>query len=524
MDDRSNIALASRRVSSSASVTYEPKLAPRDYQTDALAKMSGRVGFALLMAMRTGKTKTLLDDFGRLELAGEVSDLLVVAPKGVYRTWESEIEKHLSFDLLSRLRVARWQSGKTVPPEFLDDNSTPRIFLVNVEAISAGVRARAAIDRFLLDGPNRAMVAIDESTIIKNQKAKRTKYAINSLRPRSKVRRILSGLPTPRSPLDIYHQFAFLDPVAALGIPGLLGYGHWWEFRQRHAILRRFIIAGRAIDLIVGYRDVEEIQRRIEPHSYRVEFRPNIPSTYSIREVALTEEQTRIYRELKEFATARLTEEGENVTATMVMTQILRMHQVLCGHVPNEEGEVREIAENKTDELLELLADYKGKAVIWASYDNDIWKIAEALAKEYDESLILGYDEEGSPKRSGKPPLFPNRYVARFWGGNDSTREEEERRFKTDPDCRFMVATPAAGGWGRTWDIADLVVYYSSTNNLEHREQSEQRVQGVGKEKQVDYVDLIAPGTIEKKILDALRKKMDLAATITGDEWREWIV
>jgi SNF2 family DNA or RNA helicase len=497
-----------------ALVKYEPKLPPRDYQIEALNNMAGRSEFALLMAMRTGKTKTLLDDFGRLELAGEVRDLLVVAPKGVYRTWEGEIEKQLSSDLLSRLRVARWVSGKKIDPEFFDESIGPRIFLVNVEAISAGTKARDAIERFLRS--REAMVAIDESTIIKNRTAARTKYALRVISPLAKVRRILSGLPTPRSPLDIYHQFEFLKP-------GLLGYASWWEFRYRHAILKKFLIGGRYIDLVVGYRDVEGLQHRIEPHSFRVEFRPNIPSTYSIAEVELTEEQVRVYRELKEFATASLSE-AEHVTATMVVTQLLRMHQVLCGHVPNEEGEVREIAENKTSELMELLEDFKGKAVIWASYDADVRKIAEAIASEYDESLVLGYDEEGRPRRSGAEPSFPNNCVARFWGGNPSTREEEERRFKLDPKCRFMVATPAAGGWGRTWDVADLVVYYSSTNNLEHREQSEQRVQGVDKKRQVDYVDLIASGTIEGKILAALRKKMDLAATITGDDWKEWIV
>jgi hypothetical protein len=200
----------------------------------------------------------------------------------------------------------------------------------------------------------------------------------------------------------------------------------------------------------------------------------------------------------------------------MVVTQMLRMHQVLCGHVPTETGEVREIPEKKTSELLELLDDYAGKAVIWASYDADIRKIAEAIANEYDSKTTV--------VERRVPPIFPNDVVARFWGGNASTREEEERRFKTDPRCRFMIATPDAGGWGRTWDVADLVVYYSSRDNLEHREQSEQRVQGVDKKKQVDYIDLIAPRTIEKKILDALRRKMNLAATIIGDDWREWIV
>ncbi len=114
--------------------------------------------------------------------------------------------------------------------------------------------------------------------------------------------------------------------------------------------------------------------------------------------------------------------------------------------------------------------------------------------------------------------------VARFWGGNVATREDEERLFLSSPNCRFMVATPSAGGRGRTWSNADLVIYYSSTNNLEHRDQSEQRAQGYHKERAVDYIDLIVPRTIEGKILNALRNKIDMASAINGDNYKEWLI
>jgi len=302
--------------------------------------------------------------------------------------------------------------------------------------------------------------------------------------------------------------------------PGLIvpqaGFRGWLDFRYRYAILKRQSFGGRSFDVVVGYRDIDELQRRVEPHSFRVEFRPNIPSTYSIREVEMSEQQRKLYRELRDEARTKLDDESY-VTTTMVIVQMLRLHQVLCGHVVDEQGRLHVIPDNKTAELMELLDDYAGKAVVWCSYDHDVRRVSDALAREYDLSLYAG-------DRRVRDPSWPNPAVARFWGGNVSTREEEERRFKEDPGCRFMVATPHAGGRGRTWDVADLVVYHSSTNNLEHRDQSEQRVQGVDKMRQVDYVDLVCPGTVETRILDALRGKIDLASQITGDEWREWIV
>jgi SNF2 family DNA or RNA helicase len=87
-----------------------------------------------------------------------------------------------------------------------------------------------------------------------------------------------------------------------------------------------------------------------------------------------------------------------------------------------------------------------------------------------------------------------------------------------------MVATPGAGGRGRTWPQAELLVYYSNTDNLEHRDQSEERASGIGKVNKVTVVDLITRGTVEEKIVLNLRNKINMSAIITGDNYREWII
>jgi hypothetical protein len=479
--------------------TYVPPVVPRDYQRAALAKMAARPAFALLMAMRTGKTKTLLDDFCRREVDGEVDDLLVIAPAGVYRTWLPAIAEHVGPAVADRLRVHTWRSGPNKAERieletFLTEFGGPRIFLVNVEALSTATGAREACLEFL--APRRAMIAVDESTVIKSKSAKRTKFINKELAPRAEFRRILSGLPTPRSPLDLYAQFEFLDPA-------ILRERSYYNFMKRYAITRSTNFGGklrRPVEIVVGYRNEDQLRRLIEPYSYRIEFRPEIPSTYSIREVTLTAEQRRIYAEMKEYATAKI-DAASHVTATIVIVQMLRLHQVLMGHVVDEDGVTHDVPERRTDALLEVLADYNGKAIIWASYDRSIRRIAAAIAADYGDEA-----------------------VACFWGGNPTTREADEARFKTDPRCRFMIATPDSGGRGRTWDGANLVVYYSSKNNLEHREQSEQRAQNVGKAAGVDYIDLVAPGTVDGVIIKALREKIDMASAITGDTWKTWLI
>lgn len=475
---------------------YKPRIKLWPHQAKALAKMRGNGAFALLLAMRTGKTAVSLADYGEMVASGKVRDHLVIAPAGVYRTWEVAMAEHLDPPLLAAMAAFTWEAGlgkraRNELEHFLAKTG-PRTLLMNVEALSRPGEARAVAKRFL-DGRD-AIVTIDESVVIKN-KSKRTEFIIKHIRPLAKYRRILSGLPTPRSPLDLFFQFEFLDWE-------ILGFRSYYAFRAHVAIMKQQWFGGRSVQLVVGYKpeSTAELQKLIAPHSFRVEFRPKIPSTYSIREVELTREQRKAYDDLKEFATTELAS-GEHVTSTVVIAQMMRMHQVLCGHTVDENGIEHQLPERRTAALLEILDDYSGKAVIWFSYRTDLERAAVMIQEEHG----------------------PNS-VAKFYGGNKNSREDQEKRFKTRADCRFMLATTGAGGRGRTWPNADLIIYYSSTDNLDHREQSEQRTMARDKMIAADFIDLVAPGTIDMKILHAMRKKINMSTAINGDNYKEWIV
>jgi SNF2 family DNA or RNA helicase len=481
-------------------VAYKPKLDLWAHQREALAKLLEKKNFALFMEMRTGKTATVLCEFGYLEAHGQLSDMLVIAPAGVYGVWADDIKKHFSEDLLRRAKVHVWRAGATKDER--DDlrmfmmSRAPRILLMNVEALSMVKRARDLCLEFA--DQRKPMIVVDESTVIKNIEAKRTKFIVNTLTPKASRRRILTGLPSPQSPLDLFSQFWFLDP-AIIGFPSFVG------FKRRYAVIQRkpFGPRGRYIDVVVGYQNTEELAKRVAPNSFRKKLSECYdlpPKIYTKREVEMTEEQKRIYGQMKNFATAKL-DETQHVTATIVITQMLRLHQILCGHTKSEDGFEVEISENRTKELLEVLDQHDRKAIIWTSYDADVKKLTKAIGERY------GVDS-----------------VARFWGGNLESRDAEEVKFKTNPECRFMIGTPQAGGRGRDWSVADLVIYYSNTTNLEHRVQSEDRAHVYGKANQVLYVDLMCPGTVEEKIVAALRDKIDLATIVTGDDYREWLI
>lgn len=386
-----------------------------------------------------------------------------------------------------------------------------RILLVNVEALSSVKRARELILSFCLQ--RRVYGVIDEATVIKSPTSKRSKFMVDVVGPSCTHRRILTGLVAPKDPSDVFNQFQFLKP-------GCLGFSEFDPFIARYAIRKLDYGKGKAkkgggfqtnkFMKIEGWRDQDELRGRIAKHSYRVRLEDCYdlpPKIYETREVELTDEQERIYGELQRYATAKLSE-SVYVTALQACTLALRLHQILCGHVGDEEGIRREVETNRLQALLDVLEEIgeDSRVIIWCAYDQDIKNVSKALTNKYGPES-----------------------VSRFWGGNRSTREEEEKAFLIYPRQRFMVATAAAGGRGRTWTVADTVIYFSNSQDLEHREQSEERAQGIDKVKSVLYVDIVARhqdgrDTIDRAYLESLRRKISMAALLQGDQWKAWVI
>jgi SNF2 family DNA or RNA helicase len=357
---------------------YKSRRPPRVKQAEALQRMNGKKVFALLMAMRTGKTKVILDDFGRLYYDGKADDLCIIAPLGALPPWELEVAKEWPDHMLKAAQVYRWNGrptsdkAKKALKAFLDYRDGPRLLLLNIEALSTVDDAKDLVVKFAKQ--RKSVGCIDESTKVKNPTSKRTKFVCKMLSPHFNYKRIASGLITPRSPLDLYCQFYFLDKK-------ILGHDSYFTFRARYAVLKRMDFGGRQVDVVVGYRDEARLRELIEPHSFRVRLEDCYDMPASVYEpvyVEMTPEQSRIYNELKNYATAKISGEAY-VSSQIVIAQLLRMHQVLLGHTVDEEGVEHIIPENRTAALIDMLEEYDGKAIIWCSYDADVFKLTSAL-------------------------------------------------------------------------------------------------------------------------------------------------
>jgi SNF2 family DNA or RNA helicase len=363
---------------------------------------------------------------------------------------------------------------------------------MNVEAFSTKKGLEFAT-KFL--NCHKTIMAIDESTTIKTPTAKRTK-AILTLGKLAKYRRILTGSPVTKSPLDLYTQCNFLHEE-------LLGFNSYYTFRNRYATMIDRNFGGRRVQIVGGYKRLDELSDSLKKFSYRVlkEDCLDLPEkVYIQREVELSDEQRQIYSTMKSAALAQL--KGKMATAPHVLTQLMRLHQITCGHLKNDDDTITEIKNNRMVELLDVLEEIEGKVIIWANYVYDIRQIVKAISKKFGEDSIVQY--------YGAIPA--------------DVRQKNIENFQ-DPksDARFFIGNPQTGGYGITLTAANNVIYYSNGYDLEKRLQSEDRAHRIGQQKSVTYVDFITPKTVDEKIVKALRKKMNIATEIMGEDLREWI-
>ena len=451
------------------------------------------------MEMGTGKSKVHIDTIGILYGKGAINAVVIVAPKGVYRNWSTkEIPDHLP-EYVDR-HIAVWspaprkQEKADLVKLFHTDLDKLKIFIINVEAFSTPKGVKFT-ENFILG--HQVLFAVDESTTIKNPKASRTK-AITKLAKNTKYRRILTGSPITQSPLDLYSQTEVLET-------NLLGYTSYYSFQNHYGEVVNRYFGGRTVRQVVGYRNLDELSQKLDSFSYRVLKSDclDLPEkVYIRRDVTLTAEQKKLYAELKELAITELANQ-ETVSVTNVLTQLLRLHQIVCGHIKSDDGTETPINNNRIDELIEIIAEMQGKIIIWANYRQNILEIVETL--------------QG---------LFGADAVASYFG--DTTPDERERVIKQfqnpDSPLRFFVGNTQTGGYGITLTEAQNVIYYSNNFDLEKRLQSEDRAHRIGQKNNVTYVDLVAKDTVDEKIVTALRNKLDLAQEVLGDDkWEDWL-
>jgi len=474
---------------------YKFKTKPYAHQLKALQMSWDREVFAYFMEMGTGKSKVLIDNMAMLYDRGKINGALIIAPKGVYKNWyDSELPIHLASHMETKIGFWKAMRSKSEDKELNKVFSTGvelHILIMNVEAFSTKKGLEFA-QKFLWS--HNALITVDESTTIKNPGASRTKNIIKLSRY-AKYKRILTGSPVTKSPLDLYTQCFFLNP-------DLLDHSSYYTFRTRYALMRNINVGARSVNVVVGYKNLAELSEKLKPFSYRVlkdDCLDLPPKTFLKRTIQLSDEQKRIYKQMKTLALAELN--GKITTTVNVITQLMRLQQITCGHFTADDGSVQLLKNNRVDELMDVLEEVEGKAVIWAHFRQDIRTIVASIEKKYPGSVVTYYGDTTTDERQNAIKLIQDK----------------------DSKVRFLVGTPQTGGYGITLTGASTMIYYSNGYDLEKRQQSEARIDRIGQEKPMTYIDIICEDTVDDKIVLSLRKKVNIATEIMGEELKAWI-
>ena len=312
----------------------------------------------------------------------------------------------------------------------------------------------------------------------------------------AKYKRILTGSPVTKSPLDLYKQCEFLDPW-------LLDHASYYSFRTRYAVMKTANFGGRSVQIVVGYRNLGELSDRLKNFSYRVlkDDCLDLPEkTFIKRLVTLTPDQKKLYLQMKNLALAQM--DGKMMTTATVMTQLMRLQQITCGHFTADDGTIKDLDSNILLELMNVLEEVEGKIVIWAHWQRDVNRIIREIVKKYGENSFVDY--------YGPTPM--------------SDRQENIKKFQ-DPNSpvRFFVGTTQTGGYGITLTAASTMIYYSNGYDLEKRQQSEARIDRIGQKYPMTYIDIYCENTVDSRIVKALKKKVNIASQIMGEELKDWI-
>lgn len=490
---------------------YIYKTRPYEHQEKVFLASRDKNNYALLMEMGCGKTKVTLDTAAWLYNKGAINALLVVAPNGVHRNWVlNEIPAH--FPDYIPYRMAYWnatpkkdEKAKLTAlwdPEF----EGLRIFSMNIEAFSTK-RGTKEAEKFLR--LFNAFFVVDESSKIKTPGAARTRTLLR-LSKLSQYKRVLNGTLITQSPLDAFTQFNFLDPE-------ILGYHSYYAFRNHFALCEKKINhkTNHTYQVILGYRNLEELQEKIQAYSYRVLKADCLdlpPKVFERIYVELTPEQKRLYKEVsaKLKVEFMLEKTGSGtINAKLAITKLLRLQQIVGGYVgvENDSGfavpfEIITPERNpKLKVLMDIAEETDGKIIIWSRFVKEIEAIVQALKIEYGENSTVAY-----------------------YGAIDSDRKASNvHAFQNIDRVRFFIGQQHSAGFGLTLTAANTVVYFSNDFSLEARLQSEDRAHRIGQKQSVTYIDIEAENTIDSKIIKALRTKKDLAALITGDSISDWL-
>lgn len=433
-------------------------------------------GYALLMEMGCGKTITTVAVIGRAFLNGLITRVLIIAPKSIVAVWEEEFMKFADFPytltILTGSSDKKKQQLKAVSKEGL------HVVVINYDSVSL-------IEANLLYW-NPDFIVADESTRIKNPSAKSSK-AVHRIAKKCRYRMILTGSPITQNPLDLYSQYKMLDE-------SIFGTS-FYAFKNYYAVLGNY-------NQPVGYKNMPELIKKAHSIAYRVTKADalDLPDTIDeVYPIHLEDKAAKLYKQFVKDSYMELSK-GE-VTATNILTRLLRLQQITGGFIraDDESDRYEQVSKAKLEALEDIIdtaIESGEKLVVMARFIPEIKEICRLLEKKkIKHALIFGEVKD---------------------------RAEQIKLFQEDKDCKVFVGQIQTTSMGITLTAASTCVFYSLSYNYADYIQAKARIHRIGQNKKCVYIHLVAKGTVDETVMEALGRKEDIAHAIV-DNWKKVI-
>ncbi len=438
--------------------------------------------------MGCGKTLTAIAIAGAAYQMGKIERVLIIAPTSVVAVWPKEFQEYADFKYTCRTLLG----DKKQRIREIEDLEKFPFKALKVAAINYESTWREGIFEEL-QKYDPDMIICDESQRIKTHDAQQSK-AIHKLGDKARYKLILSGTPVQNDAIDIFSQYRFLNPM-------IFG-TNFYQFRNRYAIM-----GGFNRKQIIGYKDLDGLIKKEHSIAFRItkEEAIDLPDqTFETRSIAMDKKEKQLYDTLKRDSYAEI-ESGGQITATTVLTKLLRLQQLTGGFLVKDDASKPDlVSRSKLDALADIIQDYVvgsgKKLVIFARFIPEVKAIIEVANKEL-------------PK--GK------KAVAIYGAIKKEDRGDIVKQFQEDPDTMIFVGQIDTAGTGITLTAANTCVYYSKNFNYATYSQSLSRIHRIGQKNKCTYIDLVIEKTVDEMISKALSKKEDMAKTVV-DNWREF--
>lgn len=445
-------------------------------------------GFGLLFEMGCGKTLTAIAIAGAGYQMGKVERLLIVAPTSVVAVWPKELQEYAKFKYTCKTLLGeKKQRLKQIDDLIKFPFKALKVAVINYES-TWRPEILEKLKEFDAD-----MVIADESQRIKTYDAAQSK-AMHDLGDQARYKLILSGTPVQTAAIDIWSQYRFLDK-------SVFG-DNFFKFRGRYAIM-----GGYGNKKIVGYKDLEGLIKKEHSIAFRVtkDEALDLPEqTFEVRKIQFSQKERNLYERIKKDSYTEL-EGGGHITATTVLTRLLRLQQLAGGFLVQDDAQKPQLVSRaKLDALADIIEDYVigsgKKLVIFARFIAEVKAIMELAGKVLPKEL---------------------KQVAIYGDIKKEDRGGIVKQFQEDPNTVLFIGQIDTAGTGITLTAADTCVYYSKNFNYATYSQSLSRIHRIGQRNCCTYIDLEIEGTIDELISKALSRKEDMAKTVV-DNWRDF--